>query len=243
METRQIFVFSNLDDQGVMVCLRIIGKCFMSIDADPITVEGGYEHGKEKASQSRTDYTEAICGGSPFERRSKHRPSMPSIGSRRGNLAPLAKPTRGHNSPRSQAAQGPRERKPAAQEAGSRLGVGQGNAERPRGGKLMSPARRRKAFWHLEKEHHASERRAFQAAGQYRSTQRSQPMERDDRALLVQDIHRLVGQHPRFDCRSDYPTATGRGVERELQTGLFPIETGRFRGPREGRKEAIERAL
>jgi len=54
---------------------------------------------------------------------------------------------------------------------------------------------------YLEKEHPASERRACQVAGQHRSTQRYQPKDRDDESVLIQDIHRLVGRHPRFGCR------------------------------------------
>ena len=53
----------------------------------------------------------------------------------------------------------------------------------------------------LEKEHSATERRACKVAGQHRSTQRYQPKERDDEAILIKDIHKLVGEHPRFGCR------------------------------------------
>ena len=54
---------------------------------------------------------------------------------------------------------------------------------------------------HLEQDHAASERRACSVAGQYRSTQRYQPKERDDEVMLIKDIHKLVGEHPRFGCR------------------------------------------
>lgn len=53
----------------------------------------------------------------------------------------------------------------------------------------------------MEKDHAASERRACQVAGQHRSTQRYHPKERDDDAMLIRDIHRLVGENPRFGCR------------------------------------------
>ncbi|MEW6267284.1 MAG: IS3 family transposase [Thermodesulfobacteriota bacterium] len=69
------------------------------------------------------------------------------------------------------------------------------------GGKLLSPARRRKAVEHLEKGHAASERLACQVTGQHRSTQRYQPKGRDDEVELIKDIHQLVGEHLRFGCR------------------------------------------
>ena len=88
-----------------------------------------------------------------------------------------------------------------AEENGGRFDVGQGNAERSGGGKLLSPARRRKAVVHLEKDHASSERRACKVAGQHRSTQRYQPKERDEEYELIKDIHKLVGERPRFGCR------------------------------------------
>ena len=54
---------------------------------------------------------------------------------------------------------------------------------------------------HLEKDHASSERRACKITGQHRSTQRYQPKERDDELELLKDIHRLVGERPRFGCR------------------------------------------
>lgn len=53
----------------------------------------------------------------------------------------------------------------------------------------------------LEEEHHASERRACHVTGQHRSTQRYQPKDRDDEVMLIRDIHKFVGEHPRFGCR------------------------------------------
>ncbi len=59
-----------------------------------------------------------------------------------------------------------------AQEAFGRSRVGEGDAQRPSRGKLLSPERRRRAVTVLQERYRASERKVCRVVGQHRSTQR-----------------------------------------------------------------------
>ena len=68
-------------------------------------------------------------------------------------------------------------------------------------GKLVSPARRRRAVEHLQQVFGVSQRWACQLVGQHRSTQRHQPVEPDrDRALRA-ELRQLSRAHPRWVYR------------------------------------------
>lgn len=70
-----------------------------------------------------------------------------------------------------------------------------------RGGKLVSPSRRRAAVEELQRKFSASERRACKTVGQPRSSQRYQPTPRGDEPRLLQRLMHLVRRRPRFGYR------------------------------------------
>lgn len=70
-----------------------------------------------------------------------------------------------------------------------------------RGGKLVSPSRRRAAVEELQRKFPASERRACKTIGQARSSQRYQAKPRSDEPRLLQRLMHLVRRRPRFGYR------------------------------------------
>ena len=102
----------------------------------------------------------------------------------RGDLSPLARPVRRAEGRRRQAAEGAGGRERPAEADRGRQGAPDRGLEGARAGKLVSPARRRRAVEHLQQVFGVSQRWACQLVGQHRSTQRHQPAEPDrDRAL------------------------------------------------------------
>lgn len=65
----------------------------------------------------------------------------------------------------------------------------------------MSPARRRSAVAHVQRDVGVSERRACRALGQPRSTQRYQHRPKADEAALLKAIEELVCRHPCYGYR------------------------------------------
>ncbi|MBU2083707.1 MAG: IS3 family transposase, partial [Alphaproteobacteria bacterium] len=68
-------------------------------------------------------------------------------------------------------------------------------------GKVLSPSRRRAAVDHVVEELGVSERRACRVIGQHRSTQRKQPIRRDDEDALTSAIIRLAERFGRYGYR------------------------------------------
>ncbi|MBU1287328.1 MAG: IS3 family transposase [Alphaproteobacteria bacterium] len=68
-------------------------------------------------------------------------------------------------------------------------------------GKFLSPSRRRAAVDHVVEELGVSERRACRVIGQHRSTQRKQPIRRDDEDALTSAIIRLAERFGRYGYR------------------------------------------
>ncbi|MBU1287597.1 MAG: IS3 family transposase [Alphaproteobacteria bacterium] len=68
-------------------------------------------------------------------------------------------------------------------------------------GKFLSPSRRCAAVDHVVKELGVSERRACRVIGQHRSTQRKQPIRRDDEDALTSAIIRLAERFGRYGYR------------------------------------------
>ena len=102
----------------------------------------------------------------------------------RGDLSPLAGPVRRAEGRRRQAAEGTGGRERPAEADRGRQGAPDPGLEGAGAGKLVSPARRRRAVEHLQQVFGVSQRWACQLVGQHRSTQRHQPVEPDrDRAL------------------------------------------------------------
>ncbi|MCK2056131.1 IS3 family transposase [Methylobacterium sp. 37f] len=68
-------------------------------------------------------------------------------------------------------------------------------------GKLLSPARRRACVEHIMRTMTVSERRAYRALGQHRSTQRKVPRGRDDEEALTADLVALAEKYGRYGYR------------------------------------------
>lgn len=94
---------------------------------------------------------------------------------------------------------GGRER--AAEEAGGRTGIGQCDPEGGVPGKLVSPARRRRAVEAVCRGLSVGERRACRVLGQPRSTQRYEVRVADDEAALVERVVELAREYGRYGYR------------------------------------------
>ncbi|MFC3724645.1 IS3 family transposase [Neoaquamicrobium sediminum] len=89
------------------------------------------------------------------------------------------------------------------------------------GGKLLSPARRRRCVDHVMAKFCVSERFACKVLGQHRSTQRKKPRGRPDEEALTADIIRLASRYGRYGyrrvtamLRSEGWTVNAKRVER-----------------------------
>lgn len=98
----------------------------------------------------------------------------------------------------------------AAQADRRRSGVGHSGAQGAIGGKLLSPARRRRAVLALRDRLGMSER-ACRLAGQYRSTQRHQPTVTADDAALRAELRRISRRRPRWDIGGHISCCWKRG--------------------------------
>lgn len=67
--------------------------------------------------------------------------------------------------------------------------------------KLLSPSRRRKLIDHVRQELGVSDRRAWRALGQYRSTQRKVSEGQADEEWLTEDIIKLADKYCRYGYR------------------------------------------
>src|SRR5680860_788707 len=92
-------------------------------------------------------------------RRPYGRPDLPGDRGQRADLLPLEEPLRRHEDPGAPPAEGARAGEPAPEEAGGRSLPGRGHAEGAGRGKLLSPARKRRAVNHLQATFPISERR------------------------------------------------------------------------------------
>jgi putative transposase len=77
----------------------------------------------------------------------------------------------------------------------------------------VSPARRRSAVAHVQRDVGISERRACRALGQPRSTQRYHPRKKADEAALLQAIEKLVCEHPCYGYRMIHALLGADGLE------------------------------
>src|SRR6185295_15405587 len=104
----------------------------------------------------------------------------------------------------SQAIQGVGEGERPAEEAGGESGLGHGDPQRGRLGKLLSPTKRRQAVEHVRNSigrERVSERRACQVLGQPRSTQRREPQVPGNEPRLVRRMIELATQYGRYGYR------------------------------------------
>src|SRR5205085_1186795 len=100
-----------------------------------------------------------------------------------------------------EAAERTRKRERQVEAAGRGAVAGQADLKGYRGGKLLSPERRRCAVEHAREEYAVSERRACQVVRQWRGTQRYQPLRRTDEDELTQTILALATKYGRYGYR------------------------------------------
>ena len=114
-------------------------------------------------------------------------------------------------------------------QVGGRSDAGHPDAEVRRGGKLVSPSRKRAAAVKLQEEFAVSERRACRVLDQPRSKsalRRRKP--RDDEAALVKRMLELVRQRPRFGYRRITAQLRAGGLAcRTRNAGLSAVASGR----------------
>ncbi|WP_419553312.1 IS3 family transposase [Candidatus Poriferisodalis sp.] len=90
---------------------------------------------------------------------------------------------------------------------------GQGDAQGPRGGKMVTPDRRRAAVVRLQERFGVSQRRACAVVGQHRSTQRPAPAARADAdAAYGEWLCRFAQSHPRWGWRKAHDVAAREGL-------------------------------
>ena len=114
----------------------------------------------------------------------------------------MEKPLRRHEKGCPKKAQGTGKRECASQAICSRSHAGQSDPEGNRGGKMVGPARKREAVEHVRRSLAVSERRACQATGQPRSTQRYRLKRWEKYKALREAIVRHAGMKTRAGCRT-----------------------------------------
>jgi len=87
------------------------------------------------------------------------------------------------------------------QAAGGRSFSGEANSEGRGGGKLLSSERRRCAVEHVRAKYQVSERNACRLLGQWRGTQRYEPIQRIDEDALTGAIIALATKYGRYGYR------------------------------------------
>ena len=127
--------------------------------------------------------------------------ACPQASNHRAHLLPVATRVRGAEGRPGQAAEATRERERPAQEDCGGKGAGSFDPEGSRGGKLLSPARRRDAVEHVRRRLGVSERRACRVLKQPRTTQRYVPRRADDEHVLTERIVDLAREYGRYGYR------------------------------------------
>ena len=100
-----------------------------------------------------------------------------------------------------QAAERTGAREQSAEAVGGRSGAGQRDGAGRRSGKLLSPAKRRRAISSRTDQYAVSERRACQVTGQARATQRYVPRPSPDEPALIARIVALATRFGRYGSR------------------------------------------
>ena len=156
---------------------------------------------EEAATHPRADHPQAP-GGRADARRGRRDPRG-GQGPRglRADLPPLASAIRRHEGRRRQGASRAAARERLLEAHRRRQGTRERRPEGDRQGKLVSPARRRRAVRMLCDRLSLSERRACQIAGQHRSTQRHEPTQAQDDAALRARLRELSRDRPRWGYR------------------------------------------
>ena len=156
---------------------------------------------KRRTAHPRADHPQA-AGSRPAAGRGPGGPrGRQAAGGQRGDLSPLAGPVRRAEGRRRQPPEGAGGRERPAEADRGRQGAPDRGLEGAGAGKLVSPARRRRAVEHLQQVFGVSQRWACQLVGQHRSTQRHQPVEPDRDRALRQQLRAFSRAHPRWGYR------------------------------------------
>ena len=110
-----------------------------------------------------------------------------------------------------EAAEGTREGELSAQTVGGRTFLGEAGFAGCGAGKLLSPERRRCGVEHAEQEYGMSERHACRLLGQWRGTQRYEPIQRSDEDALTRAMIALATQYGRYGYRRITALLQGAG--------------------------------
>src|SRR5215213_4361948 len=119
----------------------------------------------------------------------------------RGYVPPLEESIRWDEFQRGQTPQGARKGERPPEEAGCRAGSGHRHPKGGESGKLLSPARRRKAVCHTQRYFRVSERRACRVLDQPRSSQRYVSAKAVKDTAVVQKMVALCRENPRYGYR------------------------------------------
>src|SRR5690606_1841773 len=127
---------------------------------------------------------------------------LPTPGDDTVDVAPVGRPVRRHEGLRCQAPQGARGRERPVEEAARRGRARQVDAQGARGGKLLTPNRKRAAAEKLRERSGVSDRRACKLGGQHRSTQRlAPPPISDEERRLREFLRDFSKRRPRWGWR------------------------------------------
>src|SRR5690606_3898024 len=154
-----------------------------------------------EATQSRADRTETARCRRDAQRGQGSSGRAPGFGSEPIDLRSLAQPGRRHEGRGGQAPRGTGGREPPTEAPGGRSRARQPDAQAHRGGKLVSPSRKRAAVCELRAKFAVSERRACKTLNQPRMSQRYKPKPRDDEPKLAARMCELARSRPRFGYR------------------------------------------
>ena len=124
-----------------------------------------------------------------------------AVGGVRTNVLPVAQPVRRDEGRGREAIEGAGGGEREVEADRGRPGAGYPGAQGAVAGKLLSPARRRRAVAALQGRLGFSERRACRLAGQHRSTQRHEPAVAVDDAAIRAQLHAFSRKRPRWGYR------------------------------------------
>src|SRR5215207_2305527 len=155
----------------------------------------------EEETYPRADRPQAAPGGGRAGRGGLGPRGRKETRHKRGYLPPLAQSLWRDESRCDEAPQGAGVRERPPQEDRRRSSCGHRHPKGGESGKLLSPARRRRAAEHLQQRFEVSERRACRVVDQPRSSQRYVSMKAGNDVALVQRMVALSTENPRYGYR------------------------------------------
>ncbi len=176
----------------------------MNESPHPARLGRGLDHETHQA-HSGADHPQAQNSRAADRPRQDRRRGLPGHRGDAADVPPLAAAVWRHAGRGGQATDPAGEGKRPAQEASRRSGAGEGHAQGPCRGKLLSPERRRRAVVVLQERYRASERLTCRVVGQHRSTQRHAGKVVDiEEAKLRHRLREIAAEHIRWGRRMAY---------------------------------------